>query len=131
MAEDEAKKTGEELEHEDEREEDAWQPTLSEVKEVKSLMGNLAEQVRASNQRAQDQETRVQQLVESNQELTKQLQETNQSIRKLSTPERSPSPEPEPSPSTKTKSEDDPPKTEEKPPHPAPPERPPAKRRSI
>ena len=70
-----------ELEHE----EDAWQPIRSEVTEVKVLMTDLAAEVKACNQRAQDQSAAIEQLITTNQELNNQLRESSQRLEELST----------------------------------------------
>jgi uncharacterized coiled-coil DUF342 family protein len=67
------------------REEDVWQPIHSEVTEVKNLVNDLTAEVKACNQRAQEQTSTLEQLIATNQELTKKLEESSERLVELST----------------------------------------------
>jgi chromosome segregation ATPase len=124
-----------ELEREEHKGEDPWQPIHSEVREVKTLVTDLAQELKKSNQQAADQAKSLEQLKTANQELTLQLQENAQKIEKLSTRESSPGGPTSPKQNEKESEDQDDPLTESEQTPPekesSPPERARRRRRSI
>ena len=129
-----------ELEREEHKGEDPWQPIHSEVREVKTLVTDLAQELlmrveRLECKQAADQAKSLEQLTTASQELTRQLQENAQKIEKLSTRESSPGEPTSPKQNEKESEDQDDPltKSEQTPPEKesSPPERARRRRRSI